>query len=203
MPVGHLLPHEPQLSSVEIETQRPLHQRAEPLVQTQAPATQVLRPRPQALPQLPQFSGSIERFVHLPWHSSWPGGQMHCPLTQAAPPTQRVPQPPQCSGSLAVSVQLPSQAVAPVGQDATQALCEQSSAGPHSPWQLPAHAAPLSQTHLPWSQCEPTPQATPQPPQWLFSLSGSMQRVGAPAALQAMVPDGQEHLPATHLPPTR
>jgi hypothetical protein len=171
VPAVHVTPQPPQLLLLFRVTHTPPHS-VVPLVQLQAPALHTpLTPHP--LPQLPQLDGSAVRSTHAPLHGDVPGGQVHWPALQAAPPVQCFPQAPQLTESSCTFVQDVPHRVDPVGHEVTHALPEQTSVILQVPAQLPPQAAPLSHTHLPLEQCDPWPQATPQPPQLSLSVARS------------------------------
>ncbi len=105
-PVGHLVPHAPQLPvSVFRSAQVPL-QSVLPVPHTQAPAVHVLSVA-QAVPHVPQFALSLEVSTQTPGaepHVVVLGaGQEHLPAVHVPPVAQAVPQAPQFAGSVLVS----------------------------------------------------------------------------------------------------
>ena len=138
--------------------------------------------------------------MHTPSHSLVPGGQVQVPWPQVFPPRQCLPHPPQFVGSVRRSVQAVPQRSLFGGQAVTQALAEQTSVILQAPLQFPPQAFPLLHTHLPCSQCESCPQATPQAPQWRSSVFESTQAPPGAAGVwpQGIWPPGQTQLPPAH-----
>ncbi len=146
-PVGHLLPHLPQLlGSLLRFTQVPLVEQltkfASQDIKTQVPLTQSAVPflKLHLLPHLPQLLISLFVSVQAPLQVVWPDWQ-HFPFEQIRPDAQAVPHLPQFFASVFVSVQVPLQVV----------------------W-FEAHP------HAPSEQICPDGQTVPQSPQWLASL---------------------------------
>jgi hypothetical protein len=69
----------------------------------------VQKPLVQTLPQLPQFCGSVSRFLQIPLQSVSPVGQAQVPFWHVFPPVHTCPQLPQFCGSVSRFLHTPLQ----------------------------------------------------------------------------------------------
>lgn len=219
-PIGHALPHIPQLALSDcVLIHVPLQSRC-PAAQPHAPAVHPW-PAGHAVPQAPQFARSVCKFAHNLPQSDWPAAHTHVPAVQVCPAPHAVPHAPQFIMLVAVSTHVGvapagSQSICPIGQVGrlrAQRPIMQLSPAAHAMPQAPqfigstssvAHAAPhiawpgghiAVPMHAPMLQVCPAAHMRPQPPQ-LATLDCTS--VHAPP--QFSCPAGHIVVPALHMP---
>jgi len=162
-PVGHALPHAPQLALSEGRWTHTPAQTVEPDAgahpTTQIPFAQV-SPAGQAMPQPPQFAGLEVVSSQRPPQSVSPAVHVaaHVPAEQTCPFGHAVPHAPQFSGSIFGSVHVPLQSRSPA-------------------WHVSAQT--------PFEQISPAGQALPPAPQ--FALSEGRWTHAAPQRIDSPV----------------
>jgi hypothetical protein len=103
VPVGHLVPHMPQLLGSFCSLTQLGPQRLRPDWHPQTPPEQ--NPDGHVLPHPPQFVLSVSSLTHLPPQKERPDGQPQTPAEHVAPDGQTLPQFPQLLGSFCSSAQ--------------------------------------------------------------------------------------------------